>query len=248
MAFNLPELMKKPKLFSAVSDRQFNFLLWSLSVVATVGGSIGLYYAIKKYRREIFVLVISGPSGAGKSTLIQRLREEFPGVFTFSVSYTTRRPRPNEVDGVDYHFVSRDEMTRLIEANEFIEWTEFAGNMYGTSKSAVAELAKNKKVVILDLDTAGVRNVKNSGIDALYVSILPPSTEELRIRLQKRNTETDEEIEKRVRHTDEMFEFADAGNFDLVIVNEDLEEAYRLLRFAVHPLMQRYHDAGNMGG
>ena len=204
---------------------------------------MALYHVYKRFTKncEKHVLVISGPSGAGKTTLIKRLQEEFPGIFRLCVSHTTRPPRPNEVDGTDYNFVDGEEMTKSIDANEFIEWTEFAGNLYGTSRKSIDDIIEQNKVVVLDLNSEGVRNMLKSGIPALYIMILPPSTTELVERLQARNTETAEAIEIRVRNTEEMFDFALRGNFNTIIINDNLDEAYRRLKNAVHPLLADYY-------
>ncbi|XP_003747017.1 guanylate kinase [Galendromus occidentalis] len=174
-------------------------------------------------------LVICGPSGSGKSTLLKRLLKANE-CFSLSVSHTTRKPRLNEVNGVDYHFVSREEMEKAIENGDFIEHTQFSGNMYGTSKSAVRAVMEKGRICILDIEIEGVKNIKNTDLDPLYVFVKPPSLQELERRLRNRQTETEESLSSRLkRAVDEMAYGDEAGNFDLVIVNDDRDDAYASL-------------------
>jgi len=194
-------------------------------------------------------LVICGPSGVGKGTLFKKLMEEFPAAFALSVSHTTRKPRPalNEKDGVEYHFVSRDEMKTAIAAGEFIENAEFSGNMYGTSKKAVRTVLEAGKICILDIEMEGVKQVKACPDLAhpMYAFIKPPSMEVLEKRLRDRKTETEESIKKRLNKAREELQFGEEkGNFDVVIVNDDLEDAYKMLREFVLPEVKR-QQGGN---
>ncbi|XP_075710868.1 guanylate kinase-like [Rhinoderma darwinii] len=141
-------------------------------------------------------VVLSGPSGAGKSTFLKRLLKEYEGVFGFSVSHTTRSPRSGETNGKDYHFVPREEMQRGIANGEFIENAVFSGNMYGTSKAAVQ--ARNQ-ICILDIDMQGVKSIKKTDLNPLYISIQPPSVQILEKRLRDRNTESEESLQKRLQ-------------------------------------------------
>ncbi|XP_063025693.1 guanylate kinase isoform X1 [Melospiza melodia melodia] len=122
-------------------------------------------------------VVLSGPSGAGKSTLLKKLLKDYENIFGFSVSHTTRQPRPGEVNGKDYHFVSREEMQKEIDAGEFIEHAEFSGNMYGTSKGAVQAVQAQNQICVLDIDIQGVRNIKRTELNPIYISVQPPSIE-----------------------------------------------------------------------
>uniref|UniRef100_A0A673WSL1 guanylate kinase n=1 Tax=Salmo trutta TaxID=8032 RepID=A0A673WSL1_SALTR len=170
-------------------------------------------------------VVLSGPSGAGKSTLMKMLLRDYDGVFGFSVSHTTRSPRPGEVDGKDYHFSNREAMQEDIDDGTYIENAEFSGNLYGTSKSSVDEVRANGLICILDVDIQGVRNIKQTDLDPIYVSIQPPSMEILRLR--DRNTETEESLLKRLEAARVDMELSnEPGVFDMLIVNDDLEEAY----------------------
>uniref|UniRef100_A0A5F4WHF8 Guanylate kinase 1 n=1 Tax=Callithrix jacchus TaxID=9483 RepID=A0A5F4WHF8_CALJA len=120
-------------------------------------------------------VVLSGPSGAGKSTLLKRLLQEHRGIFGFSVSHTTRNPRPGEENGKDYYFVTREVMQRDIAAGNFIEHAEFSGNLYGTSKAAVQAVQAMNRICVLDVDLQGVRNIKATDLQPIYISVQPPS-------------------------------------------------------------------------
>ncbi|CCE78294.1 Piso0_000914 [Millerozyma farinosa CBS 7064] len=171
-------------------------------------------------------IVISGPSGSGKSTLLKKLFAEYPNKFGFSVSNTTRKPRPGEVDGTDYHFTTVDEFKKAIDEGKFIEWTQFSGNYYGTSYKAVEDVSKQGKKCLLDIDMYGVKAVKASHLNARYLFLRPPSIETLKERLENRGTETPESIQKRLSAATAEIEYAETGAHDRVIVNDDLERAY----------------------
>uniref|UniRef100_A0A5F8H4W0 Guanylate kinase n=1 Tax=Monodelphis domestica TaxID=13616 RepID=A0A5F8H4W0_MONDO len=176
-------------------------------------------------------VVLSGPSGAGKSTLLKKLFQEFGNIFGFSVSHTTRNPRPGEENGKDYHFVTREEMQRDIDAGEFIEHAEFSGNMYGTSKAAVQAVQAMNRICVLDIDLQGVRNIKKTELQPIYISIQAPSLDILEKRLRDRKTETEESLQKRLTAAAADMESSKEPNlFDLIIINDDLDEAYLMLR------------------
>lgn len=179
-------------------------------------------------------VVLSGPSGAGKSTLLKKLMKDYDSVFGFSVSHTTRNPRPGEENGRDYHYVTREEMQAGIDNGEFIENAEFSGNMYGTSKAAVQAVQAKNLICILDIDMQGVRNIKRTDLNPIYISIQPPSMEILEKRLRDRKTESEESLQKRLRAAKVDMEFSkEPGVFDVVIVNDVLEESYGQLRNAL---------------
>nr|XP_031527974.1 guanylate kinase isoform X2 [Vicugna pacos] len=143
-------------------------------------------------------VVLSGPSGAGKSTLLKRLLQEHGSIFSFSVSHTTRNPRPGEENGKDYYFVTREVMQRDIAAGDFIEHAEFSGNLYGTSKAAVRAVQAVNRICVLDVDLQGVRNIKKTDLQPIYICVQPPSLDVLEQRLRQRNTETEESLAKRL--------------------------------------------------
>ncbi|XP_060772547.1 guanylate kinase isoform X3 [Neoarius graeffei] len=144
-------------------------------------------------------VVFSGPSGAGKSTLLKKLLKEFDGVFGFSVSHTTRKPRPGEENGKDYHYVSREDMQAGIAKGDFIESAEFSGNMYGTSKAAVQAVQAQNLICILDIDMQGVKSIKRTNLNPIYVSIQPPTMDVLEKRLRARQTESEDSLRKRLQ-------------------------------------------------
>ncbi|KAM8838953.1 guanylate kinase isoform 3-T3 [Synchiropus picturatus] len=179
-------------------------------------------------------VVLSGPSGAGKSTLLKKLMKEYDSVFGFSVSHTTRSPRPGEESGKDYHYVSREAMQAAIARGDFIENAEFSGNLYGTSKAAVQAVQAKNLICILDIDMQGVRNIKRTDLDPIYISIQPPSMTVLETRLRDRQTESEENLQKRLRAAEVDMELSkEPGMFDVVIVNDRLEEAYGKLKEAL---------------
>ncbi|XP_017542530.1 guanylate kinase isoform X2 [Pygocentrus nattereri] len=179
-------------------------------------------------------VVLSGPSGAGKSTLLKMLMKEFNGLFGFSVSHTTRKPRPGEVNGKDYHYVSREVMQAGISNGEFIEHAEFSGNLYGTSKAAVQEVQARNLICILDIEMQGVKSIKKTDLNPIYISIQPPSMDILEKRLRDRKTESEESLQKRLRAASVDLEISkEPGLFDVVIVNDNLDDAYRELKGAL---------------
>ncbi|XP_061443960.1 guanylate kinase isoform X1 [Rhineura floridana] len=176
-------------------------------------------------------VVLSGPSGAGKSTLLKKLLKDYENVFGFSVSHTTRQPRSGEVNGKDYHFVTREEMQKEIDAGGFIEHAQFSGNMYGTSKAAVQAVQAQNQICILDIDMQGVKNIKKTDLNPIYISVHPPSIEVLEKRLRDRETETEESLRKRLNAACIDMELSkEPGLFDLIIINNGLEDAYTELK------------------
>lgn len=179
-------------------------------------------------------IVMCGPSGVGKGTLINRLMADFPGKFGFSVSHTTRAPRPGETDGVHYNFVEKAAMEADIAEGKFLEHAHVHENIYGTSLAAVEAVATKGQVCVLDIDVQGAEIVKKSTLDALFVFIAPPSMEELEKRLRGRGTEKEESIQKRLANAaGEMAKTEVDGFFHAVIINDDLEKAYGELKTVV---------------
>eukprot|EP00193_Tetraselmis_chui_P011263 CAMPEP_0177771942 /NCGR_PEP_ID=MMETSP0491_2-20121128/11917_1 /TAXON_ID=63592 /ORGANISM="Tetraselmis chuii, Strain PLY429" /LENGTH=219 /DNA_ID=CAMNT_0019289637 /DNA_START=256 /DNA_END=915 /DNA_ORIENTATION=+ len=170
-------------------------------------------------------LIICGPSGVGKGTVIKALMEQCPGSFGFSVSHTTRGPRPGEVDGVHYHFADRGTMQKDIDAGRFLEYADVHGNLYGTSLLAVEKVRADGKICVLDIDVQGAEIVNKRGIDATYVFISPPSVQELEARLRGRGTESEASIQKRLGNaTGEMEKASEVGFFEHNIVNRDVDQ------------------------
>ncbi|KIN06660.1 hypothetical protein OIDMADRAFT_156031 [Oidiodendron maius Zn] len=175
-------------------------------------------------------IVISGPSGVGKGTLYKTLLARNPRVFATSVSHTTRTPRPGEKEGVDYYYIKIEEFEKMIEEDKFVEHAKFGDNRYGTSKMTISDLTASGKVVVLDIEMEGVKQIKKSSIGARYVFIAPPSMEELESRLRGRKTENEESIQKRLAQARIEMEYSKTdGVHDVIIVNDDLEEAYNEL-------------------
>ncbi|KAF8606743.1 guanylate kinase [Ceratobasidium sp. AG-I] len=178
-------------------------------------------------------VVLCGPSGAGKSTLIKKLQEEFPGQYNFSVSHTTRAPRPGEADGKAYHFVTKESFLDLVKQGGFAEYTTSYDTLYGTSVRAIKEASAEGATCLLDIDTVGVANVKRLRLDCLFIFISPPSLTALGDRLRKRGTENEATIVKRLAKAKAEVEYAASGEFDVIIVNDSVDRAYALLRAAI---------------
>ncbi|KAG0231874.1 hypothetical protein BGW41_002077 [Actinomortierella wolfii] len=174
-------------------------------------------------------IVVTGPSGSGKSTLIQKLFADHPSTFGFSVSHTTRQPRPGEEDGIAYFFVDRSTMEQMIHENKFLEHAEFAGNLYGTSIQTVQDVEKQGKICILDIELNGVRQVKaSSQLHPRFVLIQPKDLTVLEDRLRSRATESEADLQKRLQAARRDWEVAhQPGLFDKIIINDRLEDAYR---------------------
>ena len=170
-------------------------------------------------------LIVSSPSGAGKTTLTARMLKELPEL-RFSVSHTTRKPRQNEQNGREYHFVDRAEFLRLIEQGAFLEWAEVHGNLYGTGKAELTR-GEHARGIIFDIDHQGARQIKSAAPDSVAVFILPPSMAILEQRLRGRASEDEETVQRRFGVA--LREIEHYGLFDYVLVNEELEEATKQL-------------------
>ena len=186
--------------------------------------------------RKGMLLVISGPSGAGKGTLYNRVLAADP-TFTFSVSYTTRGPRPGEVDGKDYCFVTEEQFRQMLDRDGFLEHAEVHGHLYGTPRQPVLDALEAGRSVMLDIDPQGALQVMDKMPDCVSVFILPPSFAELRRRLTGRGTEKPEEVERRLHNA--RGEVKLMGKYQYLVVNDDLEVAYRTLQGIVDAEKQR---------
>lgn len=175
-----------------------------------------------KIMEKGLVLVISAPSGAGKSSICRRFLDACPLV-NFSVSFTSRAPRPGEVDGKDYFFISREDFQDRIAKDEFAEWVENYGNYYGTTLKAIQDPLSAGKDLLLDVEPRGAREIKKKFADGVFVFVLPPSMEALLHRLQKRGHESPEVIMKRFAQAEK--ELKEAQWYDYAVFNEVLETA-----------------------
>ncbi|MFO0616064.1 MAG: guanylate kinase [Polyangiaceae bacterium] len=176
---------------------------------------------------EFLLLILSSPSGAGKTTLTNMLRAAFPAL-RFSVSHTTRRPRPNEEDGREYHFVDRARFEAMVKDGAFAEHAEVHGNLYGTSLAEIRAAKHGSAGVIFDVDYQGARQIKAHFPEAVGVFILPPSLTELERRLRGRGTEDEATTKRRLEAAKREIEHY--GFFDYVIVNDDVSTAHEKLR------------------
>lgn len=177
-------------------------------------------------------VIFSAPSGAGKTTIVHALLKRLDQL-SFSVSACSRDPRPNEVDGKDYHFLGLQRFQEAILNEEFVEWEEvYTNNYYGTLKSELERIWAQGKTVIFDVDVIGGLNLKKAfGENAMAIFVQPPSYEELEKRLRHRSTETEEKIQQRMQKAET--ELAKAEEFDLVLVNDDLEKAINTAELVV---------------
>jgi guanylate kinase len=177
------------------------------------------------------VFVVSAPSGAGKSTLVQRLVATVPDLI-FSISFTTRQPRPGELDGRDYFFIDEARFDAMISAGGFVEWVQVYGHRYGTGREWLEGVLATGLDVLLDIETTGALNLKKAIPDARMIFILPPSAAALEQRLRSRGKDSEEQIALRVRHARHELELYPA--YDFLILNDDLELAYRQLEGIVN--------------
>ena len=168
------------------------------------------------------LIVVSGPSGAGKSMTIAGAMEK-RGDICFSVSVTTRNPRPGEVDGKDYFFITEQQFLEMEDRNELLEHAVYVGNRYGTPRGYVQQMLNEGKNVVLDIEVQGARQVHASMPDAVMIFLIPPSLEELKRRLTNRGTETEEKIRERLQRAKQ--EYTETDIYQYIIINDDLETA-----------------------
>ncbi|MDY6845360.1 MAG: guanylate kinase, partial [Thermodesulfobacteriota bacterium] len=177
-------------------------------------------------RKKGLVFVVSAPSGAGKSTLAKRVFKTISGL-EFSISYTTRKPRAHEVDAVDYFFTDRNTFEKMVSEERFIEWAEVHDELYGTPKDYIQNKIDSGCDVILDIDVNGAQQIKKSGIDAIFIFILPPSIDVLKKRLIGRNTENRDAQKLRLENA--IREMDEANRYDYIVVNDDISNATHII-------------------
>lgn len=178
---------------------------------------------MEQQKKRGVLLVLSGPSGTGKGTVCAVVRDHLGDSVCYSISATTRQPRPGEVHGREYFFFSKEEFAALREQDGFLEWAQVYDNFYGTPRKFVEEVLESGKDCILEIDPQGALQVRNATDEAVLVFIAPPSLEELRSRLTGRGTESEEEVEKRLGCA--AAELAYRDKYDYIIVNDDVEKA-----------------------
>ena len=171
------------------------------------------------------MVILSSPSGAGKTTISKKIQQKYQN-FKISVSHTTRKPRSNEVEGIDYYFVNENDFKNKIKKNEFYEYAKIFGNYYGTSKTSVLNLLKNKNDVLFDIDWQGTQQLsKFKELNLLKIFILPPSKEELKKRLIQRNQDKPDVVEERLKAYDA--DSAHKEDYDSVVINDNLENCFK---------------------
>ena len=171
-----------------------------------------------------FNIVLSSPSGAGKTTITKKISQKYPKI-KISISHTTRKPRSNEIDGVDYHFVSKDKFENLIKDNKFYEYAKIFDNYYGTSKQSVNKLDKENYDVVFDIDWQGTKQLSEyKELNLIKIFILPPDKKELKNRLINRNQDNNQTVEKRLnQYENDIQHWSD---YDYVLINQDLESCF----------------------
>ena len=171
-----------------------------------------------------FNIVLSSPSGAGKTTITKKLSQKYPNI-KISISHTTRKPRPNEIDGVDYHFVSKEEFEKLIKKNNFYEYAKIFDNYYGTLKNSVNKLHQESYDVVFDIDWQGTKQLSEfKELNLIKIFILPPDKNELKKRLINRNQDNKKIVEKRLKQYESDIQHW--FDYDYVVINNDLESCF----------------------
>ncbi|GJD11929.1 Guanylate kinase 1 [Galdieria sulphuraria] len=221
-----------PVLFSA-SETLFSSLQ---GVSKNIQTSDKKYLSTESAEKPTSCIVLSGPSGVGKSTFIRKLLHDYPDVFGFSISHTTRLPREHEKDGISYYFISKERFLEDVANGKFIEYAQVHGNFYGTSFDSVKQVIDSKKICLLDLDIQGVEAVKKSMLRATFIWIAAPSMEDLESRLRNRKSENEESIQRRLCSAKEEILFAlRSGIFDYTVMNDDIDRAYEDLKSLLRP-------------
>ena len=186
--------------------------------------------------QEGLPIIISAPSGAGKTTLCQALKKRLPDL-CFSVSHTTRPPRENEQEGVDYHFVAREKFLEMTDHDDFLEWAKIHDNYYGTARKNIEDTLQKGKDLVLELDVQGVETLRTLKYQGIYIFILPPSMEELKKRLTGRGTEADSQIKQRLETGKK--EIAKSRLYDYAVTNVTIDESVDTILAIIHAEKKR---------
>ena len=182
------------------------------------------------------MVILSSPSGAGKTTLTKKIQQKYQS-FKISVSHTTRKPRSNEIDGVDYYFISSEKFEKFIDEGKFYEYAKIFGNYYGTLKKSVDEMIK-KNDIIFDIDWQGTQQLSRfKNLNLIKIYLVPPNKEELKKRLVKRNQDSPEEVERRFKAYDN--DIKHWKDYDYIIINENLENCYRQIENIISVIKEK---------
>jgi guanylate kinase len=173
------------------------------------------------------LFIISAPSGTGKTTILKEIIATVPRV-SFSVSYTTRPARDGEKNEIDYYFVSKEVFSEIRERNDFLEWAEVHGNFYGTRRQTVLEQLEQGNDIILDIDVQGAGQLRNAGLEAVFIFVVPPSRQELEKRLRERGTDNKATIDLRLKNA--RMEMEAAALYDYLIINDEVPKAVEILK------------------
>eukprot|EP01016_Furgasonia_blochmanni_P051097 TRINITY_DN7994_c0_g2_i1.p2 TRINITY_DN7994_c0_g2~~TRINITY_DN7994_c0_g2_i1.p2 ORF type:complete len:295 (-),score=85.99 TRINITY_DN7994_c0_g2_i1:290-1174(-) len=223
-------LKKHPEIREVLNDFVSSLLLQKPDDIYAYARDYFSYFNHEKDVKKQRPFVIAGPAGVGKGTLVKMLLQKYPEEFELSVSYTTRKPRATETDGVEYFFVAKDEFVKEIERNSFVEHCEVHGNFYGTHKGILNKIMNKGKVCILEIDVVGAEKVNKSGIECNYLWLDPPSIDEIRKRIIGRGSETPETLEKRLKTAErELLAVQSMPFFEHKLVNNDINETFENL-------------------
>ena len=203
----------------------------------TVCGTFTDKGEVTEMKDKGLLIVISGPSGVGKGTVIKRIIDDPDLRLSYSVSMTTRGMREGEVDGVNYHYVSREEFEKTREEGGLLEWTEFVGNYYGTPLAGVEKLREEGRNVLLEIEVDGCRQVRKKVPDALTIFIVPPSLKELEARIRGRKTEAEEIVQQRLAKAVKELEMT--NQYRYVVCNDDVDLAADIIRVIIRHHMEK---------
>jgi len=181
---------------------------------------------LQKWKSKGCLFIVSAPSGTGKTTLCKKLVLSMPNLH-FSVSFTTRDPRPGEVHDRDYTFISRDEFLAMVDRGEFVEWAEVHGALYGTSGMRIEESLNKGIDVLLDIDTQGAAQIRRAYQEGVYIFIVPPAMQILKQRLEQRMTDSEEQVDERLKKA--VLEIKSYPLYDYVIINDKIDNAFKQL-------------------